>query len=160
MTIGPILLIILSLLLAVVLIGRQTVIFNQSGGSRAAIFSRFNYEPLPPNSWPFISKFTQNEPNKYAHHYNNIGPLKMIMNRPYHNYTGDDGSWLYPWHFPETAQTDCYALASNRCNEPINWKDETIHPSQCFDSVYKQCRQGVDPLLIKVDNQGVYDYFN
>lgn len=154
------LLIICFLFVVFILNMNKQTLDNMSGGSRAAIFNRFNYEPLPPTSWPFISKLTQDDLNTYSKHYNNAGPLKILMDRPYRNYTMPDGNWGYPWHFPETADRQCYILASNRCDEPINWKKEIIRPSECFDSVYKQCRQGVDPLLLKITNKGVYDYFN
>lgn len=150
---------LLSIILLLFLNNNKTFTNELSGGDRAAIFNRFNYEPLPPYSWPFISKLDQNNLNTYAKHYNNAGPLKIIMDRPYRNYTMPDGNWGYPWHFPEYAYRDCYILASDRCDEPINWKKELIRPSQCFDSVYKQCRKGIDPLLIKVSDKGVYDYF-
>jgi len=120
---------------------------NQVGGSREGIFSRFKYEP----QYPFMSKFTEDDPVKFSKRYNRAGPLRLIMSRPYRFYTMPLGNWGYPWHFPERTDPYCLVLSSDRCDEPIDWEKELIRPSKCFDSVYKQCRSGIDPLLIKIN---------
>src|SRR5207245_5673247 len=89
---------------------------DQIGGTRAAIFSRFHYEP----QYPFISKFDMRDLNRFSKYYNTAGPLEWIVARPYRFYTMPDGNWGYPWHFPEKANYDCLKLSSDRCEEPIN----------------------------------------
>jgi len=142
---------------------------NQNGGSRSAIFSRFHYIP----QYPFMSKLDLVDYNIFSKTYNYPGPLKIIVGRPYRNYRMPDGNWGYPWHFPEPADHTCLKLAETRCHEDVIILNKTadqklgglgvtapkdmIKPSKCFDSVYKQCRSGVDPLLIKVKDIGVYD---
>jgi hypothetical protein len=143
----------------------------QTGGSRAAIFSRFYYEP----QFPFISKLDDKDLNVFSKIYNTPGPLKIMMGRPYRYYTMAEGNWGYPWHFPGPIVTRCFRLAADLCEEnigiiPIKTEAqkrgglfyenprEIIHPSKCFDSVYYQCKKGIDPLLIRVADKGVYDY--
>lgn len=151
--------------------GYGRVTFHQEGGSRAAIFSRFYYEP----QFPFISKFDDKDLNVFSKIYNTAGPLKIMMGRPYRYYTMAEGNWGYPWHFPGPIMTRCFRLASDLCEEnigiiPIKTEAqkrgglfyenprEIIRPSKCFDSVYQQCKDGTDPLLIRVADKGVYDY--
>ncbi len=134
-----------------------------SGGGRKAIFSRFHYTP----EFPYISKLDTIDRNRFSKVYNVAGPLKFIMGRPYRNYQAKDGNWTYPSHFPEPNDDRCVRLASDRCDEPITLPSknvliipqskEVIRPSKCFDSVYKQCRQRIDPLLIQVKDKHVYD---
>jgi hypothetical protein len=78
-----------------------------------------------------------------------------------------DGNWGYPWHFPRPIDYKCLKLATTRCHEGdivlnrtsdqklgglgVIGPEDILKPSACFDSVYQQCRNGVDPLLIKVD---------
>jgi hypothetical protein len=143
----------------------------QIGGGRSAIFSRFYYEP----QFPFMSKLDDKDLDVFSKIYNTAGPLKLIMGRPYRYYTMPEGNWGYPWHFPEPVDSKCLSVASDRCEENIGFvpikteaeklgglfyqtPKDVIRPSKCFDSVYRQCRAGVDPLLIHVADKGVYDY--
>jgi hypothetical protein len=120
--------------------------FEQSGGSRAAIFSHFRYKP----QYPFISKLDTVDLNRFSKTYNHAGPLKVITGRPYRFETMPDGNWGYPWHFPEKKQNQCLNLASSMCNQVLNKESEILQLSKCSDHVYKQCSDGIDPLLILI----------
>ena len=131
--------------------------YNLSGGDmRAAVFSRFDYKP----QFPFMSTFTMDDPNRFSKRYNRAGPLKLIVQRPYRFYTMPLGNWGYPWTFPRPKDNHCLQFANDRCDEHLNWKKDVIHPSLCFNSVYQQCRKGIDPIFIKVANQGTYPIEN
>jgi hypothetical protein len=136
---------------------------TQSGGGRKAIFSRFHYTP----QFPFTSKLDMRDRNMFSKDYNFGGPLKFIEGRPYRFYKMKDGNWDGPATFPEPDDLRCVRLASARCEEPITLpaqgvlnlpkSKEITRPSQCFDSVYQQCRARIDPLLIKIKGKNVYD---
>ena len=127
---------------------------KQVGGDRKAIFSRFHYMP----EYTFMSSFDMNDPNRFSKHYNTPGPLKIIVRQPYRFYTMLDGNWGYPWHFPRPKLPQCLKLASDLCDEKIDWDSDIIKPSKCYDGVYKQCKNGIDPLFIKVEDKNVYDF--
>jgi hypothetical protein len=125
---------------------KQVLNLNQTGGSRADIFNRFNYMPVR----PFISSFVDPDPRsffdpqrgRFSKKYNKRGRMKIIMGRPYRNHRMKDGNWGYPWHFPESSSVGCLQLASRRCKQPIDLTKDLIIPSKCIDSVYQQCREG------------------
>ncbi len=133
---------------------------NQSGGSRSAVFSRWHYTP----EYPMISRLDLIDYNLFSKTYNTAGPLKIIVGRPYRNYMMSNGNWDYPWHFPEQDDHSCLKLAESRCNEDIITLNKSadqklgglgvtapkdlLRTSKCFDYVYKQCRNGINSLLI------------
>lgn len=125
---------------------------KQEGGGRKAIFSRFHYEP----QFPFMSKFDKYNPNLASKTYNVAGPIRFIVQRPYRNYYMPLGNWGYPWHFPEPIDRHCQYFAADRCDEKLDWQKDMVRPSTCFDSVYKQCRKGINPLLVKIPEKGIY----
>ena len=146
----------------------QTLMTQQNGSGRTSIFSRFSYLP----QYPFISQFSQDDP-RLSKRYNTPERMKIIMGRPYRVYQMNLGNWGYPWTFPEPTDTRCLQLSQDRCNEEVVTliktpeqklgglgvvsPKEIVRPSRCFDSVYRQCRSGLDPLLIHAREQGVYD---
>lgn len=124
---------------------------TQIGGSRDAIFSRFNYTP----EFPMISKLDTVDLDRFSKIYNFPGPLKLIMGRPYRLYDSKESTWLYPWHFPEPVDTPCLQEASTSCDEPVvmikkeeeklgglsvKTPSDIVHVSSCFDEVYQRCR--------------------
>jgi hypothetical protein len=146
--------IVMSFLIVVIIVALvHPHLLRQKGGDRKSIFSRFHYEP----DYNYISTFDMDDPERFSKRYNTPGPLKLLVHQPYRFYTMPDGNWGYPWHFPRPKDPHCLQLASNLCDEKINWNQAVIRPSKCFDSVYKQCQVGLDPLLIQVTNKGVYD---
>jgi len=163
-------LLIVVYLLSIIIRAVWIVMVNkQSGGSRSAVFSRFHYLP----QYPFMSKLDTVDLNVFSKIYNVPQRLEIIMGRPYRNYRMADGNWGYPWHFPEPADHTCLQLAEERCGEEaitllktpdqklgglgVETPKDIVRPSKCFDYVYKQCRAGIDPLLIKVKYKGVYE---
>jgi hypothetical protein len=145
---------IFAICLVLVIFHRRSSIPNQLGGDRKAIFSRFHYMP----DLTFMSTFDMDDPDRFSKRYNIPGPLKLIKQRPYRFYEMPPGNWGYPWHFPRPTNHKCLDLASKLCEEKIDMNKNLIRPSECYDSVYKQCQLGIDPLLIKVSNKNVYEY--
>lgn len=122
------------------------------GGSREAIFSRFNYTP----EFPFISQLDTVDLDRYSKVYNLTDPIKFIAGRPYKYYHTEHSTWVYPWEFPQEINTTCINLAAHKCHEPIIMpkKDEEklnglavsnpkdiVRVSKCFDRVYEHCQQ-------------------
>lgn len=117
-------------------------------GYRGDLFTRFNYLPMHDMLGQrdrFKSKFPNIKP----------GRLKIIMGRPYRTDDDREGSWHYPWHFPEVTDLKCMDLSSELCDERLDMRKQFIKPSRCFDEVYAQCRKGLDPLRIKVRLKGI-----
>lgn len=117
-------------------------------GYRGDLFTRFHYLPMSDmlgQRGRFKSKFPNIKP----------GRLKIIMGRPYRKYDDKEGSWHYPWHFPEVTDLKCLDLSNELCDEKLNMRKQFIKPSRCFDEVYSQCRKGIDPLHIKVRLKGI-----
>uniref|UniRef100_A0A6C0BL15 Uncharacterized protein n=1 Tax=viral metagenome TaxID=1070528 RepID=A0A6C0BL15_9ZZZZ len=126
---------------------------NQHGGSRAAIFSRFSYQP----DFPMISQLTTVDFDRFSRVYNREGPLKLMAGRPYRfDSTRPNVSWLYPWHFPQELDPVCLQRAMTRCQEPvISLKSESdklgglavetpkeiVELSPCFDQIYTNCQR-------------------
>lgn len=127
------------------------------GGSRAAIFSRFQYQP----EFPFISQLDTDDPVRFSKVYNVAGPVKFITGRPYKYYHTLASTWAYPWQFPQQINLPCIRQASDHCQEPIIMvkKEEDklgglgvatpkdiVRPSPCFDKFYEQCLQLMPPI--------------
>ena len=129
------------------------------GGGREAIFSRFNYQP----DFPLMSQLDTVDLDRFSKVYNEAGPLKFYVGRPYRFYQtkGTNGimsgtsTWLYPWDFPRQIDQPCLQTASHKCNEPImtvNSEDDKlsglgaqtpkdlVYASPCFNRVYKECQ--------------------
>jgi hypothetical protein len=88
---------------------------QQTGGSRAAIFSRFNYTP----DFPMMSQFDTVDLDRFSKTYNTADPIRFISGRPYRFYHTKDSTWLYPWHFPQEIDDQTIQRASRICREPI-----------------------------------------
>jgi len=125
---------------------------DQNGGSREAIFSRFEYAP----EFPFISQFDMTNLDRFSKIYNIPGPIKFISGRPYKYYRTNESTWLYPWDFPQEVNHSCIRQASMRCHEPIilvkkeeaklsglsaQTPKDIVQPSSCFSQLYEQCIQ-------------------
>jgi len=140
-----------------IIIGIMILIFAKTthqlyGGSREAIFSRFNYIP----EFPFISQLDTVDLERFSKVYNIKDPLKFTAGRPYRYYHTDHSTWVYPWDFPQEIQMRCIKEASDKCHEPIimikkeedklsglavsNPKD-IVRVSDCYNKVYEQCQQ-------------------
>lgn len=124
---------------------------RQFGGDRAAIFSRFNYQP----QFPFISTFNTVDLERFSKVYNMTDPVVFFSGRPYKYYHTEDSTWLYPWHFPQEVHLDCIQEAVNKCHEPIilvkkeedklgglgvKTPKDIVHPSACFIKWYENCQ--------------------
>jgi hypothetical protein len=119
-----------------------------------------------------MSKLDTVDFNIFSKIYNVPQRVKIIEGRPYRNYRMADGNWGYPWHFPRPTNHRCIKLAEERCHEEVITLLKTpdqklgglgvlvpkdiVRPSKCFDYVIRQCLDGIDPLLIKVKDIGVY----
>lgn len=108
-------LLVLLALILIYLIYTRPYHTNMVGGSREAIFSRFNYQP----DFPMISQFDQVNLDRASKQYNVADPVKFIMGRPYRYYHTPDSTWLYPWHFPQPINKPAIQKAMDRCQEPI-----------------------------------------
>jgi hypothetical protein len=133
------------------LIYRQSTPPEFIGGSREAIFSRFNYTP----TFPMISQLDAVDLNRFSKVYNTPGPLKFVGGRPYKYYKSEDSTWLYPWNFPHEISRQCTKYASDRCNEPpialvkkdeeklhglgVSTPKDLVNVTSCFNKFYEQC---------------------
>lgn len=121
----------------------------QSGGSRSAIFSRFNYQP----DFPFISQLDTVDLDRFSKVYNVADPMKFIVGRPHRFYHTPDSTWVYPWTFPQPVYYQKLKETSQRCNEPpvvifkkgedklkglaIETPKDIVHVSPCFEATYR-----------------------
>lgn len=120
------------------------------GGSREAIFSRFDYEP----DFPFISQMDQNDLDLFSKTYNQKEGLRFLVGRPYRRYQTPSSTWIYPWEFPQPIHQRCIDQTSARCHETVilpKKEEEKLNGiagrnppdrqsvSQCFDTFYQQC---------------------
>lgn len=126
------------------------------GGGREAIFSRFNYQP----DFPMMSQLDTVDLDRFSKVYNEAGPLKFYVGRPYRFYQTKDPSpgtstWLYPWDFPQPIDESCMQKASHKCHEPImtvksendklsglgaETPKDLVLPSACYNRVFKECQ--------------------
>jgi hypothetical protein len=128
MSVQVIFLLLLLILFVVLFLVWKPWEIHQSGGNRASIFSRFHYLPD-----------YDIQPSGGA-----SGRLKFLgqKSRPYRFYTYKSGSWGTPWHVPEPIDHRCQRLSHRLCHGG----DIT---SPCYDKVYQQCRQHINPIFIK-----------
>lgn len=103
------------------------------GYSRANIFSRYHYEP----------NFNVMSPA------NHTKRRVIIQGRPYIP-NEEKSSWYLPWYYPEKSNVFCLKQAEFRCGEKLNLNKDVIHTSKCWNSVYQQCVDGVEPLKIRL----------
>lgn len=143
---------ILIVILIIVLIYPRSNIYSLVGGSREAIFSRFDYVP----EFPMISQLDSVDLDRFSKVYNTAGPLKFISGRPYRYYKSEDSTWLYPWNFPHEMDRQCTTYASRRCNESpiilvkkeegklnglaVQTPKDIVRTSPCFNKNYDRCR--------------------
>jgi len=135
----------------IILIYSQPDEDSQSGGSRAPIFSRFNYQP----DFPFISQFDMVDLDRFSKVYNVTGPVKFLSGRPYKYYATPESTWLYPWQFPQEINHKCINKAGQKCHESvimvkteedklgglgIATPRDIVRVSPCFDQIYKKCQ--------------------
>ena len=142
-------LILLCVVIVVVLIVIISYFINRRdmndiiGGSRSAIFSRFNYQP----EFPFISKFDKKDLDLFSKEYNMVDNVKFIVGRPYKFYHSKESTWLYPWQFPQEIDDTRIQQAINQCKEPmimiktitdklgglsVETPKDVVYPSTCF----------------------------
>jgi len=140
-------------LITIIVIGCIHTTSGMIGGSREAIFSRFNYTP----DFPMISQLDTVNFDRFSKVYNIAGSLKFIGGRPYRYYKSEDSTWLYPWDFPQEIDRHCTQKASQKCHEPpvILVKKEVeklnglatktpadiVHVSPCFLEAYEKCQK-------------------
>jgi hypothetical protein len=145
-------LIVLASILIILIYRKPSHENEMLGGSRTAIFSRFNYTP----DFPMISQFDQVDYNRFSKVYNISDPIKFISGRPYKFYHTADSTWLNPWTFPQEINKPCLQRAMNRCNEhvvmlkseedklgglSISTPKDIVRVTPCFDQVYEQCQK-------------------
>lgn len=122
------------------------------GGSREAIFSRFEYQP----DFPMISQLDTVNFNQFSKIYNTGDDTKFIMGRPYRYYHTKNSTWTYPWTFPQEIDRYCIQKASSTCGDKfvqIKQPDEKLSglgadtpkdifiPSKCFNQTYNDCQE-------------------